>query len=68
MTAFVNFREVGGSTRLKMKLRNAAWLQTLEDAEHRGGPIWFDRDKFPGCLDHLTPVVPKGAGQLIRLK
>jgi len=65
--SFVNFRKTQPETRFKMRLRNAEMLQKLEDAEPKNSkPIWIKISDWRGCLDHLAPEKPTGAGQIFR--
>lgn len=65
--SWVNFRFVDEAARWKMRLHNAQAFRTLEDAEIRqSGGLWFRREAFPGCLDHLPDEKPSKHGQMFR--
>lgn len=65
----INFRRVDDAARWKMRLHNAEAFRKLEAAEiAKGGGIWFRREDFPGCLDHLPDQKPDGHGQMFRFK
>ena len=68
MIEFIRFGNCDGTTRLKMKQRNAEALLTLEIAEMKGkGAVWFPATAFPGCTNHITPERPSGPGQIVRI-
>ena len=63
----INFRTILHTDRVRMMARDREAFRKLEDAEHRGGAVWFRAAHFGGILAHLPTQKPTGSGQMIKL-
>lgn len=65
--SYLNFRAILHADRVRMMSKYPEAFRKLEDAEHRGGAVWFRAAHFGGILSHLPTQKPTGSGQLVKL-